>query len=456
MIEDIHQLSVAELSHLIHSTELSPLTLVKSLLQRIDHFDPMIKAWVSIDRDAVCNAAEMLATDASKGHLHGVLHGIPIGIKDIYYTKDMETVAGSRILTGFRPHYDATSVQRLKTSGAIILGKTETTEFATFDPAPTRNPWNLDHTPGGSSSGSAAAVALGMCPAAIGSQTGGSIIRPAAYCGVVGLKPTYGRISRYGVIPVSWSLDHVGTFTRSVNDAALLLEVLSGPDFQDPTAVSYPVPTYRSSLDVSVPPRLGLVQGFFNDQASPEVRNNMHTIIQRLKSHKAAIVDITLPTSFKAVHAAHRIIMLSEVATIHKTTFQTRMHEYRPNLRAMIASGLLIEASTYLDAQRIRSHFIKDAEALFDCCDCLIMPSTPSAAPKGLTSTGDPAFNSPWSFCGFPALTLPSGVTDTSLPLGLQLVARPFCEDVLLQTGAWCEQAINFVQHPPLAQDQPV
>ena len=451
MIEEIHQLSVAELSHLIHSTELSPLTLVNSLLQRIDHYDSVLKAWVSIDRDAVCNRARMFEADAGKGIFHGVLHGIPLGIKDIYYTKDMETTAGSQILTGFRPLYDATSVQRLKTSGAIILGKTETTEFATFDPAPTRNPWNLDHTPGGSSSGSAAAVALAMCPAAIGSQTGGSIIRPAAYCGVVGLKPTYGRISRYGVIPVSWSLDHVGTFTRSVNDAALLLEVLSGPDSQDPTAVSYPVPTYRRSKDVSVPPRLGLVLGFFKDHASPEVRNNMRTTIQILKSHKARIFDITLPTSFQAVHAAHRIIMQSEVATIHKTMFQTRMHEYRPNLRAMIASGLLIDASTYLDAQRIRSHFIKDAEALFDCCDCLIMPSTPSAAPKGLTSTGDPAFNAPWSFCGFPALTIPSGVTKIGLPLGLQLVAKQFCEDTLLQAGAWCEQVINFVQLPPLA-----
>lgn len=451
MIKDIHKRSVVELSHLIHSQELSPLTLVNSLLQQIDHYDSTIKAWVSIDHDAVCQHATTLTAEAAKGTFHGVLHGIPIGVKDIYYTKDIVTSAGSQILTGFRPQYDATSVQRLKTSGAIILGKTETTEFATFDPAPTRNPWNLDHTPGGSSSGSAAAVAIGMCPAALGSQTGGSIIRPAAYCGVVGLKPTYGRISRYGVIPVSWSLDHVGTFTRSVEDAALLLEALSGPDSQDPTSASYPVSTYRSSLSVSVPPRLGLVQGYFHDHASPEVRNNMRTTIQLLESHKGAITDITLPTSFNAVHAAHRIIMISEVATIHKTMFQTRMHEYRPNLRAMIASGLLIDASTYLDAQRIRSHFIKDAGSLFDCCDCLIMPSTPSAAPKGLTSTGDPAFNSPWSFCGFPALTLPSGMTKTGLPLGLQLVAKPFCEDVLLRAGAWCEQVINFVQQPPTA-----
>jgi aspartyl-tRNA(Asn)/glutamyl-tRNA(Gln) amidotransferase subunit A len=193
------------------------------------------------------------------------------------------------------------------------------------------------------------------------------------------------------------------------------------------------------------------VQGYFHDHASPEVQNNMHTTTQLLESHKAAITDVILPTSFNAVHAAHRIIMISEVATIHKTMFQTRMHEYRPNLRAMIASGLLIDASTYLDAQRIRSHFIKDAGSLFDCCECLIMPSTPSAAPKGLTSTGDPAFNSPWSFCGFPALTLPSGMTKTGLPLGLQLVAKPFCEDVLLQAGAWCEQVINFVQQPPTA-----
>ena len=449
MSKDNHKLSIVELSHLIHSNELSPLDLVTSLLQRIEQYDSTVKAWVTIDHDAVCQNAKTYTDEATEGIFHGLLHGIPIGVKDIYYTKDMDTTAGSQILTNFRSHYDATTVQRLKTSGAIILGKTETTEFATFDPAPTRNPWNLNYTPGGSSSGSAAAVAIGMCPAALGSQTGGSVIRPAAYCGVVGLKPTYGRISRYGVIPVSWSLDHVGTFTRSVNDAALLLEVLAGPDSKDPTSVSYPIPTYRSTLDAPVPPRLGLVQGFFHDHAHPEVQNNILTTIQTLGSHNAAIIDVPLPTSFNAVHAAHRVIMISEVATIHKTTFQTRMHEYRPNLRSMIASGLLIDATTYLDAQRIRSHFIKDAFSLFDHCDCLIMPSTPSAAPKGLTSTGDPAFNSPWSFCGFPALTLPSGVTKEGLPLGMQLVAKPFCEEVLFQTSAWCEQVINFIQCPP-------
>jgi aspartyl-tRNA(Asn)/glutamyl-tRNA(Gln) amidotransferase subunit A len=449
MTEDAHILSVVELSHQIHSNELSPLDLVDALLHRIKQYESTVQAWVTLDRDSVCQHAKIYSDDAAKGMFQGLLHGIPLGVKDIYYTKDMDTTAGSQILTGFRPGYDATPVQRLKTSGAIILGKTETTEFATFDPAPTRNPWNLDHTPGGSSSGSAAAVAIRMCPAALGSQTGGSIIRPAAYCGVVGLKPTYGRISRYGVIPVSWSLDHVGTFTRSVEDAALLLEVLAGPDSKDPTSVSYPIPTYRSTLDAPVPPRLGLVQGFFHDRAQAEVQNNIRTTIRSLESHNATIMDTPLPTSFNAVHAAHRVIMISEVATIHKTIFQTRMHEYRPNLRSMIASGLLIDATTYLNAQRIRSHFIKDALSLFDHCDCLVMPSTPSAAPKGLTSTGDPAFNSPWSFCGFPALSLPSGVTKEGLPLGIQLVAQPFCEDILLQAGAWCEQVINFIQCPP-------
>lgn len=450
MTEDITRLSVTELSHRIHSNEVSPLDLVNALLQRIEQYESTVRAWVTIDHDAIHQCAKTYSNESARGLFQGLLHGIPLGVKDIYYTKDMDTLAGSQILAGFRPCYDATAVQRLKMSGAIILGKTETTEFATFDPAPTRNPWNLNHTPGGSSSGSAAAVAIGMCPAALGSQTGGSIIRPAAYCGIIGLKPTYGRISRHGVIPVSWSLDHVGTFTRSVEDAALLLEVLSGPDSEDPTSVSYPIPNYRSMLSASVPPRLGLVQGFFNDHAQPEVQNNIGATIQKLESHGATILDAPLPTSFTAVHAAHRVIMTSEVATVHKITFQTRMNEYRPNLRSMIASGLCIDATTYLDAQRIRSHFIKDALSLFEHCDCLVMPSTPSAAPKGLASTGDPAFNSPWSFCGFPVLTLPSGLTMAGLPLGMQLVAKPFREDRLLQTGAWCEEVINFDHRPPM------
>jgi len=221
-------LSLAAMITQIKRRRLSPVTLVESILQRIDSLEPTIKAWVTIDRKAVIDEACRQQEEIVQGKNRGILHGIPIGVKDIFYTAGVRTTAGSEIFENFIPDHDATAVARLKGAGAIVLGKTASTEFAFADPAPTRNPWNLEHTPGGSSSGSAAAVATCMCPAALGSQTGGSTLRPAAYCGVVGFKPTYGRISRYGVFPLSWTLDHVGFLTRCVQDAAILLGVLAG------------------------------------------------------------------------------------------------------------------------------------------------------------------------------------------------------------------------------------
>jgi aspartyl-tRNA(Asn)/glutamyl-tRNA(Gln) amidotransferase subunit A len=390
----------------------------------------------------------MCSKEAEEGRLRGPLHGIPVGIKDIYFTRGMTTAAGSTILADFVPSFDATTVSKLKEAGAIILGKTETTEFAAFDPAPTRNPWNMGHTPGGSSSGSAAAVSSGMCPGALGSQTGGSTIRPAAYCATVGLKPTYGRISRYGVFPLSWCLDHVGIFTRTVEDAAILLEVLAGHDPKDPTSSTLPVPSYRMALDDYSPPRLGLLKEFFYINSNEEVKKNVEETKERLSNAGAEIVDTHLPLSFSAVHAAHSVLMMAEAAAVHKKTFQTRMRDYSPNLRGMIATGLFVPASTYLKAQQIRNQFIRDITAVLQGFDGFITPATPTQAPKGLSSTGDPAFNAPWSFCGFPAITVPSGMTEEGLPLGIQLVGHPFTEEGLLRIAYWCEQIIGFSHQP--------
>ena len=447
---DAFRLTLSEASRLIHENELSPSELLEFLLQRIDRLEPKLEAWVTIDRERAIATAKKYSEEAAKGRLRGPLHGIPIGIKDIYYTAGMRTTAGSKILSDFTPSYDATTVAKLKDAGAIILGKTETTEFATFDPAPTRNPWNIKHTPGGSSSGSVAAVAAGMCPAALGSQTGGSTIRPAAYCGLVGLKPTYGRISHYGVIPVSWSLDHVGIITRTVEDVALLLEVLAGYDPKDATTSTLPVLSYRKALERLSPPRLGLLKEFFYENAHEEVRKNIDEAAERLNASGAEVLETRLPKSFSAVNAAHRTIMITEAAAYHEATFRSRMMDYRPNLRGMIATGLLVPASTYLKAQRIRSQFIREITSVLEGFDCLLTPATTTPAPEGLSSTGDPAFNSPWSFCGFPSITVPSGLTKHGLPLGIQLVARPFEEERLLRAANWCERALGFAHEPPL------
>ncbi|UCH37636.1 MAG: hypothetical protein JSV76_00165, partial [Candidatus Bathyarchaeota archaeon] len=405
----------------------------------------------TIDRVDALKAAKQYTKEAAQGKIRGPLHGIPVGIKDIFFTKGYTTAAGSAILAKFIPEYDATTVAALKQRGAIILGKTETTEFAYRDPPPTRNPWNPEHTPGGSSSGSAAAVASNMCPAALGSQTGGSTIRPAAYCGIVGLKPTYGRISRYGVYPLSWTLDHVGIFTRTVNDAAIILEALAGYDSKDPTSSTLPVPSYETALNAANPPRLGLLKEFFYEEAHAEVRQNLIDTVGRLQNAGAEIVETPLPRSFSAVHAAHSVIMTTEAAAIHQETFQRRRHEYRVGMRSMITSGLVIPANIYLKAQRIRSTFIRAMLKTFKHIDCLITPAATMPAPKSLESTGDPAFNAPWSFCGFPSITIPSGLAKGRLPMGIQLVGRSFEEQNLLNIAGWSENVIGFKHTPQLA-----
>ena len=266
-----YQMTLAQSAQEIRSGNLSPVDLARDLIDRISSLDPALQAWVTVDREAVLGAAQDRERDLQNGTTLGPIHGAPIGLKDIFYTQGMKTTACSRIYADFVPSYDATSVAKIKASGGIVLGKAVTTEFATSDPSPTRNPWNPAHTPGGSSSGSAVAVATGMCSAALGSQTGGSTCRPAAYNGIVGLKATYGRISRYGVIPVSWSLDTVGILTRDVQDAAIMLQVLSGHDPNDPGSSPVAAPDFLSQVDAyEGPPRIGLIGGFFQQHATEE------------------------------------------------------------------------------------------------------------------------------------------------------------------------------------------
>ena len=243
-----HELTVVEAAKKIRQREISPVTMMEDLLNRVSRLEPTLTVWVTLNADAVLETARQRERELLNEGPRGPLHGVPVGIKDIYYTQGVLTTAGSLILADFVPDFDATTVAKLKQAGAIIMGKTVTTEFACGDPSPTRNPWNVHHTPGGSSSGSAVGVAAGMFPAALGSQTGGSILRPASYNGVVGLKPTFGRVSRHGVVPVAMSLDTMGPFTHTVEDAALMLNVLAGHDPLDPSSSTRPVPDYRKAI----------------------------------------------------------------------------------------------------------------------------------------------------------------------------------------------------------------
>ncbi len=442
-------LSLSEMAAQIQERRLSPLSLMESALRRIDALEPKIQAWVTLDREKALAEARQCQEEIGRNSLRGPLHGIPIGVKDIFYTAGVKTTAGSRIFRDFTPSYDAAAVARLKKAGAIILGKTATTEFAAMDPAPTRNPWNLDHTPGGSSSGSAAAVAARMCPAALGSQTGGSVLRPAAYCGVVGLKPTYGRISRHGVFALSWSLDHVGFLTRSVEDAARILGVLAGPDPADPTSRSIVVPDYVQGIrSFANPPRIGLVRTFYQEKSEEKVWSHTEEILKKLESAGLQIGEVKMPDCFSVAHDAHTTVFRSETASFHEKLFAQHADHYGPKLRQMIEVGLLIPAVEYLHARKIQRQFRREMEAAMQPFDCLLTPSVSAAAPQGLSSTGNAWFQAPWSFSGQPAITIPTGLNEKGLPLGIQLVGKAFQEERLLAAAWWCERSLRVSLAP--------
>ena len=445
---EIHELGVAESAKQIREGALSAVKLAEVLLTRIEAHNEL-KAWVYLDRDAVLAAAQTCDAAQRKGEGKGALHGVPVGLKDIYCTAGIPTTACSKVYANHVPDEDATTVVRLKAAGAIILGKTVTTEFACSDPSPTINPWNAAHTPGGSSSGSAVAVAARHCAVAFGSQTRGSVLRPAAYNGVVGLKPTFGRVSRRGVIPVSWSLDHVGWMTRSVEDAALVLQVMAGADRGDPVCVTDPVPDYLTELDQGSPPRIGLLKDFFFDNADVETREHIESVSEVLASAGAELVTLSLPGSFAASMEDQIVIMAVEAATFHEPMYRQRANDYGPMLRDLIERGLATDGLTYSRALERRLAFTADARRLAAAVDVLMTPSTPTPALADVTNTGDTLFQGPWTACGLPTITLPTGLAASGLPLGIQLAADSFDESGLLQHAHWCERQLNNRLLPP-------
>ncbi len=445
-----YELSVVEAASQIRQGTLSPVALAESLLARIDALDGDLQAWVTIDREQVLATARQREADVERGGALGPIHGVPVGLKDIFYTAGMLTACGSKVYSDFVPDFDATSVAKIKAAGGIILGKAVTTEFATSDPSPTHNPWNLEHTPGGSSSGSSAAVASRMVPAALGSQTGGSTCRPAAYNGIVGLKPTYGRISRYGVVPVSWSLDHVGILTRTVADAALMLNVLSGEDDNDPGTLRLPVPDFSEQMNnANRPPRIGLVRQYYEDYATPEIWSHTEEIANKLAEAGADVVELPLPDSFSRVHSFQRIVMNVDCAAFHEANHRFRSADYGPRVRAGIEMGLIIPTATYLKAQRLRREFRADMSEMAAKVDVVMTPATPAPAPKDLNTTGDAAFQVPWTAAGLPTVTVPTGLSGLGMPMAVQFGGPLAEEGRLLGAALWCERVAGLNQGPP-------
>ena len=444
------QLSVSEAAQQISAGQLSPVTLTESLLDRINTLEPALNAWVYLDREAVLAEALVKESQVRSGSPVGPLHGVPIGLKDIYYTEGIPTTACSKVYADFVPEYDATTVQLLKQAGAIMLGKTVTTEFACMDPSPTVNPWNPAHTPGGSSSGSAVSVASRMCPAALGSQTVGSVLRPASYNGVVGFKPTFGRVSRYGVVPVSWTLDTMGWMTRTVEDAALLLRVMAGEDSHDPVSRREPVPDYLAGLKSPTPPHIRVLKRFFFENADAETTEHINEVLDQLRVAGAKIEELPMPDSIDAAIEDQRLIMAVEGAAFHQPMYQRQADDYQPGIRAMIRRGLDTDAVSYSRALERRQQFITDVHLLAQRADVLLTPSTPTPALPDRTNTGNTMFQGPWTYCGIPAITIPSGLAASGLPLGIQLAAGPLAEARLLAAASWCQRVLQVHLSPPV------
>ncbi len=448
---DLHQLTITQASALIADRELSPVALMEALLARADALEPALRVWVTLDPDAALEDARRSERELASGKPRGPLHGIPIAIKDIYNTKGVLTTACSPIYADYVPDHDAHSVALLRRAGAVIMGKAVTTQFASGDPSPTRNPWNTAHTPGGSSSGSAAGVAARIFPVAMGSQTGGSILRPASYNGVVGLKPTYGRVSKHGVFPLAWSLDTLGPIARTVEDTAIVLDALAGHDPKDPSSSTRPVGSYRCAAARDArPPRVGYVSQFFDANSDDETRAHTRAALERLAEAGADVVDFATDANFEELRTAHSIIMAVEAAGIHEADFSVRPDDFGPRIRASIERGHLTPAVAYVRAQRTREKIRRAILRDMADVDVLLTPSTPAPAPRDLTTTGDMVFQSPWTTCGFPAVTLPSGLAANGLPLGVQLIAAPFAEESLLSAAAWCERTLTFQAAPPV------
>jgi Asp-tRNA(Asn)/Glu-tRNA(Gln) amidotransferase A subunit family amidase len=425
--------SLVDASKALREGRLTSRAYTEQLLARIRERDPAIDAWVTLDAArALRLAAECDARRASGAEL-GPLHGVPAGVKDIVATADLPTEMGSPVFRGHRPERDAVLVERLRRAGGFVLGKTVTTEFAFMHPGKTRNPWRAAHTPGGSSSGSAAAVAAGCVPLALGTQTNGSVIRPAAFCGVVGFKPSFGLLPYAGTFQFSETLDQAGTFTRTVAGAALAASALGESEALEPEV---------RGLDRA--PRLGVLAQFPWNRAEPAMARHLDATLDRLRADGAVVEAIELPAPFAEARDVLRTIMFHEAARLLRPHLESRRSLLSAPLVDALVEGAAIPADAYRAAHAKRAALIERAHDLFDPWDAILSPPAPGAAPASLATTGDPSFCTLWSLLGAPAITVPSGLSADGLPFGLQLACDVGADDRLLRLAQWCEAALRF------------
>lgn len=464
-VTDLPWLTIAETQQLFLARKLSPVELLKALLARIDKLDPQLNVFVRLDAEGALAAARHAEQEIAAGRSRGPLHGIPLGIKDIIDVGDLPTTCHSKILLENVAAADAPSVAHLRAAGAVILGKLATHEFAFGGPSfdlpfpPARNPWDRTRHPGGSSSGSGAGVAAGFFPAALGTDTAGSIRNPASACGCVGLKPTYGRVSRRGAFPLAFTLDHVGPLARTVADVALVLETIAGHDPADPGSENWPKPTLTAGLGQGVRGlRVGFVRHFHETDmpAHPEVGAALEAAATLLAKEGADVRSVTLP-DLRECAAINRTIMHSEAWAIHQNWLRTRPGDYAQSSRRRLLTGAFLSAGDYVDAQRRRLKLIAATEDVFRSVDVLLCASSMDPPCRiddepEIGRTYPRQARTPFNVTGHPALAMMSGLSKDGLPLSLQIVGRSRDEATVLRAAAAFERASGVSDlHPALA-----
>lgn len=470
MTDELHYKTISELGPLIQSKSLSPGELTRYMLDRITEHDPAMRAYATTMPEQALSEAAAAESELAQGHYRGPLHGIPIAVKDLCNTAGVRTMGGTKVLANHVPDYDATVVTRLREAGAILLGKLNLTEGAMAGYNPDfqvpENPWKTGHWSGASSSGSGAATAAGMAFATLGSDTGGSIRHPAAVCGTVGLKPTWGRVSRYGVLDLAQSLDHVGPLTRSSLDAGYVFDAIAGHDINDPTTLTAP-PAAAPQLDGATPSkpltgiRVGWDQQYASEGMAPDFAQAVATAVEVLESLGAVRIEVKMPQRLREYLPAWQVLCSSEAAHAHRATYPSRADDYGPWLREWLRLGNSYSSVDYADAQNLRAACVGELSATLSDIDVLASPSTARAAypiSPAQAYGPIPADRNPWDsrftvptdYAGLPTIALPCGLSEQQLPLSLQLAGHALSEPLLVYMGHAFEQATTWHDlHPP-------
>jgi aspartyl-tRNA(Asn)/glutamyl-tRNA(Gln) amidotransferase subunit A len=460
MSDELTYATISTLAPRIAAREISPIEVTEAALARIEHLDQGLNSFITVTAEQALDSAKKAEQSIAAGDYRGPLHGIPVAAKDLFATKGVRTTAGSKLYADWRPDHDATTVARLADAGAVLLGKTNMHELAygtkSNNPhyGPVRNPWDRVCHPGGSSGGSAAAVAAGLVMGALGSDTGASIRQPAACCGIVGLKPTYGRVSKFGAVPLAWSMDHAGPMTRSVHDAALMLQVLAGHDPLDPTTADRPVPDYTATIDQGIEGRrIAVARTYFFDDCGPGVAHAMEVAIDTLRGLGAIVEDVEIAGMAES-RAASTLIISVEAAARFGREVREQPEGFSDELREAITMGAFFTAEHYLLAQRARRRMSAGTRRLFTGYDGVIMPT--QAVTAGPIDDDPPKHGllrwrntEHFDLTGLPAISLPCGFAGDGLPVGLQIAGNAFDEAGILRVAQAYEQATEWhLKHP--------